>query len=92
MEDRQLVESVVSILQTGYITGFAVKKQVLEIMKKMAKVVDNQNLKDKSMQGQAPYQQMASNYYQSIAFKTSCDLIFHGKKSAIWLYRAFASL
>ena len=37
------------------------RKQVLEVMKKMAKIVDNQNLKDKSMKGQAPYQSMGKN-------------------------------
>ena len=48
-------------------------------MKKMAKIVDRQNLKDKSMKDQSPYQSMGENYYQSIAFKTACDLVFHGK-------------
>ncbi len=79
MEDRATCRISSQHIANWLHHGICSKKQVLEIMKKMAKVVDNQNLKDKSMQGQAPYQQMASNYYQSIAFKTSCDLIFHGK-------------
>ena len=48
-------------------------------MKKMAKVVDNQNLKDISMKGNQPYERMGDNFDKSIAFKAACDLIFHGK-------------
>ena len=81
MEDRATCRISSQHIANWLHHGICSKKQVLEIMKKMAKVVDNQNLKDKSMQGQAPYQQMASNYYQSIAFKTSCDLIFTEKIS-----------
>ena len=79
MEDRATCRISSQHIANWLHHGICSKKQVLEIMKKMAKIVDNQNLKDKSMRGQAPYQAMASNYYQSIAFKTSCDLIFHGK-------------
>ncbi len=79
MEDRATCRISSQHIANWLHHGICSKKQVLEIMKNMAKIVDNQNLKDKSMRGQAPYQPMASNYYQSIAFKTSCDLIFHGK-------------
>jgi malate synthase len=79
MEDRATCRISSQHIANWLHHGICSKKQVLEIMKRMAKIVDNQNLKDKSMRGQAPYQAMASNYYQSIAFKTSCDLIFHGK-------------
>ena len=48
-------------------------------MKKMAKVVDNQNLKDPAMKGQAPYQPMSGNFDKSIAFKAACELVFHGR-------------
>ena len=48
-------------------------------MKKMAKVVDSQNLKDPGMKGQAPYQPMSDNYEKSIAFKAACELVFHGR-------------
>ena len=48
-------------------------------MKKMAKVVDTQNLKDPGMKDQAAYQPMSGNYDKSIAFKAACDLVFHGK-------------
>ncbi len=79
MEDRATCRISSQHIANWLHHGVCSKKQVLEIMKKMAKVVDNQNLKDKSMKGQAPYQLMGANYYQSIAFKTACDLVFHGK-------------
>ena len=47
-------------------------------MKKMAKVVDNQNIKDPALKG-TPYQSMSGNFEKSIAFKAACELIFHGK-------------
>ena len=46
--------------------------QVIEIMKQMAKVVDNQNKDDKN------YVKMSDNFDKSIAFKAACDLIFKG--------------
>ena len=79
MEDRATCRISSQHLANWLHHGVCSKKQVLEIMKKMAKIVDNQNLKDKSMKGQDPYQPMGTNYYQSIAFKTACDLVFHGK-------------
>ena len=79
MEDRATCRISSQHIANWLHHGVCSKKQVLEIMKKMAKIVDAQNLKDKSMKGQAPYQAMGSNYYQSIAFKTACDLVFHGK-------------
>ena len=39
----------------------------------MAKIVDEQNTKDKS------YQNMYPNFDKSIAFKTACELVFQGK-------------
>jgi malate synthase len=48
-------------------------------MKKMAKVVDNQNLKDPSMKGNSPYTAMSENFDKSTAFKAACELVFHGK-------------
>ena len=44
-----------------------------------ARVVDYQNLKDRGMKDQDPYQPMAGNFEKSIAFKAACDLVFHGK-------------
>jgi malate synthase len=44
----------------------------MEIMKEMAKIVDEQNKNDKN------YKKMSNNLESSIAFQTACDLIFRG--------------
>ena len=49
------------------------KEKVLEILKKMAKVVDQQNANDKN------YEPICENFEKSIAFKAACELIFDGK-------------
>ena len=79
MEDRATCRISSQHIANWLHHGICSKKQVLEIMKKMAKVVDIQNLKDPSMKGQLPYQSMAGNFHKSIAFKAACDLVFHGK-------------
>ena len=43
-------------------------------MKEMAKIVDNQNKDDPI------YVKMSSDYENSIAFQTACDLVFKGKE------------
>ena len=45
----------------------------MEVMKKMAKTVDEQNKNDPS------YQKMSDDYDKSIAFSAACDLVFKGK-------------
>jgi len=79
MEDRATCRISSQHIANWLHHGICSKKQVLEIMKKMAKVVDYQNLKDRSMKDQDPYQPMAGNFEKSIAFKAACDLVFHGK-------------
>ena len=48
--------------------------QVIKTMRKMAKVVDEQNSNDPK------YVPMSKNFDQSIAFKAACDLVFKGRK------------
>ncbi len=49
------------------------KEQVMKVMQKMAKIVDEQNKNDKN------YVPMANDFKNSIAFKAACDLVFEGK-------------
>ena len=79
MEDRATCRISSQHIANWLYHGICSKKQVLEIMKKMAKVVDYQNLKDSGMKDQDPYQPMYGNFEKSIAFKAACDLVFHGK-------------
>ena len=73
MEDRATLRISSQLIANWLHHGICSRKQVLEIMKKMAKVVDEQNRDDKN------YQNMYPNYDKSIAFKTACELVFQGK-------------
>ncbi len=79
MEDRATCRISSQHIANWLHHGICSKKQVLEIMKKMAKVVDNQNLKDPGMKGHAPYKPMSDDFNKSTAFKTAVELVFNGK-------------
>jgi malate synthase len=48
-------------------------------MKKMAKIVDKQNIRDPDLKGYASYKRMSDDYNKSIAFKAACELVFNGR-------------
>ena len=79
MEDRATLRISSQHIANWLHHGICSKKQVLEIMKKMSKIVDNQNIKDPALKGHAPYQTMSGNFDKSIAFKAACELVFHGR-------------
>ena len=73
MEDRATLRISSQQITNWLYHGICSRKQVLETMKKMAKIVDKQNINDKFYQKMSPY------YDRSIAFKTACELVFQGK-------------
>ena len=73
MEDRATLRISSQHIANWIHHGITTKIQVTEIMKKMAKIVDEQNKND------SKYEKMYGNFNTSIAFKTACSLIFDGK-------------
>ena len=79
MEDRATLRISSQHIANWLHHGICSKEQVLKTMKKMAKIVDSQNVKDPTLKGYASYKTMSGNYDKSIAFKAACELVFHGK-------------
>ena len=82
MEDRATLRISSQHIANWIHHDICTKSQVMEVMKKMAKIVDDQNKNDGaySRSGRGSYEMMSENFEQSVAFKTACDLIFKGKE------------
>jgi malate synthase len=82
MEDRATLRISSQHIANWIHHNICTKSQVMEVMKKMAKIVDDQNKNDGAYtrSGRGSYEMMSENFEQSIAFNTACDLIFKGKE------------
>ncbi len=73
MEDRATLRISSQHMANWLHHNICTEDQIMNVMKKMARIVDRQNKNDKN------YKPMSDNFEKSIAFLTACDLVFKGR-------------